>query len=92
MGGHSSWWSGRAHINSGFRADCHMRISVPGLPLIAASTPSAKRIPPSEAVHRLADFLAKGNVTVITGAGVSVDSGIRAYRGPDGRYMNPNYR
>ena len=79
-------------LHSGFRADCHMRISVPGLPHTAASSPSAKRIPPVEAVHRLAEFLAKGNVTVITGAGVSVDSGIRAYRGPDGRYMNPNYR
>ena len=27
----------------------------------------------------------------MTGAGISVDSGIRAYRGPSGRYLNPNY-
>lgn len=28
---------------------------------------------------------------LITGAGVSVDSGIRAYRGKEGHYSNPNY-
>ncbi|EKD00749.1 hypothetical protein A1Q2_04941 [Trichosporon asahii var. asahii CBS 8904] len=28
---------------------------------------------------------------IVTGAGVSVDSGIRAYRGKEGAYMNPNY-
>ena len=34
----------------------------------------------------------KGGTLVLTGAGVSVDSGIRAYRGRNGRYMNPNYK
>jgi hypothetical protein len=29
---------------------------------------------------------------VLTGAGVSVDSGVKAYRGKDGRYMNPDYK
>jgi hypothetical protein len=29
---------------------------------------------------------------LITGAGVSVDSGIRAYRGKEGHYSNPNYK
>jgi len=29
---------------------------------------------------------------LITGAGVSVDSGVRAYRGHNGRYLNPNYK
>lgn len=29
---------------------------------------------------------------IVTGAGVSVDSGIRAYRGKEGAYMNPNYQ
>lgn len=69
-----------------------MRISVPNLPLSPFTT--AKRIlsSTSEAISRLVDFIIKGNVTVLTGAGVSVDSGIRAYRGHDGRYMNPNYR
>lgn len=32
---------------------------------------------------RLAEFLAKGPVTVLTGAGVSTDSGIPDYRGPE---------
>ncbi|KAJ6619877.1 DHS-like NAD/FAD-binding domain-containing protein [Mycena sp. CBHHK59/15] len=54
-----------------------VRISVPTIPL---------------AVERVAEFLVPGNVAVLTGAGVSVDSGIRAYRGHDGRYMNPNYK
>ncbi|KAG5721364.1 NAD-dependent deacetylase [Termitomyces sp. T112] len=72
-----------------------MRISVPGLPqaiLSAVSSANAKAISSSEAVLRLSEFLGKGNVAVLTGAGVSVDSGIRAYRGNDGRYMNPNYK
>ncbi|KAG6861446.1 hypothetical protein C0995_016537 [Termitomyces sp. Mi166 len=70
-----------------------MRVSVPGLPqAILSVVSSAKAISPSEAVLRLAEFLGKGNVAVLTGAGVSVDSGIRAYRGNDGRYMNPNYK
>ena len=70
-----------------------MRVSVPGLPLaILSAKPSALDITPSEAILRLVEFLGNGNVTVLTGAGVSVDSGIRAYRGNDGRYMNPNYK
>ena len=43
-------------------------------------------------MDRVATFLSGGNATIVTGAGVSVDSGIRAYRGKDGRYMNPNYK
>ncbi|PBK99734.1 DHS-like NAD/FAD-binding domain-containing protein [Armillaria gallica] len=66
-----------------------MRVSIPTIPLASRSS-----IPtlPAEAVQRAVEFLAPGNVTLITGAGVSVDSGIRAYRGHDGRYMNPNYK
>ncbi|KAF8906251.1 DHS-like NAD/FAD-binding domain-containing protein [Gymnopilus junonius] len=70
-----------------------MRISVPGIPqaiLNAKPTFSVKSI--SEAINRLTEFIGQGNVTLLTGAGVSVDSGIRAYRGDDGRYMNPNYK
>jgi NAD-dependent deacetylase sirtuin 4 len=66
---------------------------VPGIPQAILNAPpsfSLKAIP--EAIRRLADFIGHGNVTVLTGAGVSVDSGIRAYRGEDGRYMNPNYK
>uniref|UniRef100_A0A8H8CIN6 Deacetylase sirtuin-type domain-containing protein n=1 Tax=Psilocybe cubensis TaxID=181762 RepID=A0A8H8CIN6_PSICU len=70
-----------------------MRVSVPGIPqaiLDAKPIYSVKSI--KEATERLSEFLGIGNVTVLTGAGVSVDSGIRAYRGDDGRYMNPNYK
>ncbi|PPQ67858.1 hypothetical protein CVT25_010297 [Psilocybe cyanescens] len=70
-----------------------MRISVPGIPqavLDAKPIFSVKSV--KEATERLSEFLGFGNVTVLTGAGVSVDSGIRAYRGDDGRYMNPNYK
>jgi len=74
-------------------SDSHMRVSIPGLPkAILSAKSSALDITPAEAIIRLAEFLGSGNVTVLTGAGVSVDSGIRAYRGNDGRYMNPNYK
>lgn len=68
-----------------------MRISIPTIKL----DPLARILPflPREAaVERIADFLSRGNVTILTGAGVSVDSGIRAYRGENGRYLNPNYQ
>ncbi|KAJ7879923.1 DHS-like NAD/FAD-binding domain-containing protein [Mycena olivaceomarginata] len=68
-----------------------MRISVPTIPLLSTRSPAPQRSL-QEAVERVADFLLPGNVTILTGAGVSVDSGIRAYRGNDGRYMNPNYK
>ncbi|KAK0466965.1 DHS-like NAD/FAD-binding domain-containing protein [Desarmillaria tabescens] len=67
-----------------------MRVSIPTIPL--SSTPTAFPVSAAEAVQRVVEFLAPGNVALITGAGVSVDSGIRAYRGHDGRYMNPNYK
>ncbi|KZP19374.1 DHS-like NAD/FAD-binding domain-containing protein [Athelia psychrophila] len=70
-----------------------MRISVPTIPLaILSNATTTKVITPFDATNRIATFLGAGNTTVITGAGVSVDSGIRAYRGDDGRYMNPNYK
>jgi hypothetical protein len=70
-----------------------MRFSVPGIPkAILDAKPVCTTIRNAdEAIERLSRFLADGNVAVITGAGVSVDSGIRAYRGKDGRYANPNY-
>ncbi|KDR80691.1 hypothetical protein GALMADRAFT_153142 [Galerina marginata CBS 339.88] len=70
-----------------------MRVSVPGLPqsiLNAKPILSVKSF--REATERLTEFIGLGNVAILTGAGVSVDSGIRAYRGEDGRYMNPNYK
>ncbi|KAH7890861.1 DHS-like NAD/FAD-binding domain-containing protein [Phlebopus sp. FC_14] len=68
-----------------------MRVSVPTIPHVVTAK-SASTISPAAAVERIANFLASGNVTLLTGAGVSVDSGIKAYRGKDGRYMNPNYK
>ncbi|OJA20447.1 hypothetical protein AZE42_06075 [Rhizopogon vesiculosus] len=70
-----------------------MRVSIPTIPhTITTSGIQRRTISPAAAVERIADFLAPGNVTLLTGAGVSVASGIRAYRGKDGRYMNPNYQ
>ncbi|KAK2463553.1 hypothetical protein APHAL10511_004304 [Amanita phalloides] len=65
-----------------------MRVSVPSLPHAILTANSSTQ----EAIHHLSNFIRHGNLTVITGAGVSVDSGIRAYRGHDGRYMYPNYK
>lgn len=71
------------------RTPSEMRVSVPTIPRVTARS---NPVSPAAAIERIASFLASGNVTLLTGAGVSVDSGIRAYRGKDGRYMNPNYR
>ncbi|KAF8321258.1 DHS-like NAD/FAD-binding domain-containing protein [Clavulina sp. PMI_390] len=67
-----------------------MRISIPTITLdpLARSVPV---LPLEAAIERVAEFLSAGSVSVLTGAGVSVDSGIRAYRGKNGRYLNPNY-
>ena len=73
--------------------DYPMRISVPTIPqAVLSSATAAKTISPVAAAERIASFLAPGNVATITGAGVSVESGIRAYRGSKGRYLNPNYK
>lgn len=70
-----------------------MRVSIPTIPqFLLERVPSRPPISATAAIERVADFIRPGNVTVLTGAGVSVDSGIRAYRGKDGRYMNPNYK
>lgn len=71
-----------------------MRISVPTIPhaVLSPSSTATKPIAPAEAIDKIATFLASGNVALITGAGASVDSGIRAYRGQNGRYLNPNYK
>ncbi|KAK7025205.1 NAD-dependent deacetylase [Favolaschia claudopus] len=68
-----------------------MRISVPTIPFLS-SRPPLPQSSLQEAVDRVAKFLFPGNIAVLTGAGVSVDSGIRAYRGSQGRYLNPNYQ
>lgn len=57
-----------------------MRITPPH-PILSPFPSSTASSSPSSAVKRIAAFLRPGNVAVLTGAGVSVDSGIRAYRG-----------
>ena len=66
-----------------------MRLSVPTIPL---SSTHGHILSPAEAIECVVAFLKPGNVTALTGAGVSVDSGIKAYRGEDGRYLNANYK
>ena len=69
-----------------------MRVSVPHLPASLLGRAPVPFVPKDVAVERITSFLKPGNVAVLTGAGISVDSGIKAYRGKDGRYMNPDYR
>jgi hypothetical protein len=72
-----------------------MRLSVPNIPasiLSKAALRKPQNVSSSEAVQRIASFLTSGHAAVLTGAGVSVDSGVKAYRGKDGRYMNPDYK
>jgi NAD+-dependent protein deacetylase sirtuin 4 len=72
-----------------------MKVSVPHIPkaVLEAAVVSPGTLGSLEAaIRQVADFIRPGNLTVLTGAGVSVDSGIRAYRGHNGSYMNPNYR
>ena len=71
-----------------------MRVSVPTIPdaVLRSANSQSRRISPALAVERISAFLSNGKTAVITGAGVSVDSGIRAYRGEHGRYLNPNYK
>lgn len=72
-----------------------VRISIPNLPIRPAGPPNAlTRLPLADQAKHLGEFLAegRGQTLVITGAGVSVDSGIRAYRGKEGSYSNPNYQ
>lgn len=73
----------------------HMRLSVPNIPPSILAKSALCNVPsvlPAEAVQRIASFLSSGKAAILTGAGVSVDSGVKAYRGKDGRYMNPDYK
>ncbi|WVR09647.1 hypothetical protein IAU60_006720 [Kwoniella sp. DSM 27419] len=72
-----------------------VRISIPTLPPAPLVPPSGLSVLPTPlAAAHLAAFLdrGKGKTVMLTGAGVSVDSGIRAYRGKEGTYSNPNYK
>lgn len=73
----------------------YMRLSVPNIPPSILANAALRDVPsvlPAEAVQRIASFLSSGTAAILTGAGVSVDSGVKAYRGKDGRYMNPDYK
>ena len=67
--------------------------SVPNVVELATKGPMTRTMRTEEAVERLTLFMQSGNVAVLTGAGVSVDSGIQAYRGRDGMYgKNPQFK
>ncbi|GAA5962940.1 hypothetical protein JCM8115_007053 [Rhodotorula mucilaginosa] len=67
-------------------------IRVPGL--VEGLHPPAPFLSLAESVKLLVASLKqhKGSTTLLTGAGVSVDSGIRAYRGKDGTYTIRKHR
>jgi len=68
-----------------------MRISIPNITSNGTYTP--KLLPTTEIIQRLVDFLGGSTwAAVLTGADVSVDSRIRAYRGDHGLHINPNYK
>jgi len=53
--------------------------------ILADVTLAVNGAPVGEDLSRLAELVAGGNVVVLTGAGLSTESGIPDYRGPDGR-------
>lgn len=68
-----------------------MRISIPSLPKHGHLAPTVRDV--SEAVDKVGELLSGNrNVLAITGAGVSVASGLSSYRGENGLYMNESYR
>ncbi len=70
-----------------------MRISIPSIP--EQATRSTIEYSLETATNIVADFLstAKGKALIMTGAGVSVDSGIAPYRGENGHYtVHKTYR
>jgi NAD-dependent SIR2 family protein deacetylase len=48
------------------------------------STPAPPTVAPVEGFDAVTELLARGNVLALTGAGISTESGIPDYRGPDG--------
>ncbi|ORY87400.1 DHS-like NAD/FAD-binding domain-containing protein [Leucosporidium creatinivorum] len=75
----------------------HGRIRIPGL--TPNAHPPAAYLSLQDSISTVTDFLREGaapgggGTVCLTGAGVSVDSGIRAYRGKDGSYtINKKHR
>ncbi|GAA5948468.1 hypothetical protein JCM3765_004893 [Sporobolomyces pararoseus] len=69
------------------------KIRVPGL--VSGAFPPAPQLSLSESIDQVTRFLSEepgGKTCILTGAGVSVDSGIRAYRGPEGTYTIRKHR
>jgi len=68
------------------------KIRVPGL--VEGAFPPAPHLSLPDSIQLVTQFLkkGKGKTTIMTGAGVSVDSGIRAYRGPEGTYTIRKHR
>ncbi len=64
-----------------------MRISIPSIPHNQNARPTIEYTI-QQAAEMVAEFLQKGNKKnlIMTGAGVSVDSGIAPYRGKNGHY------
>ncbi|WFD32193.1 hypothetical protein MSPP1_003236 [Malassezia sp. CBS 17886] len=68
-----------------------MRVSIPSLPRGPGVPPTVHSV--AAAVDCVAGLLrSHRRPLVITGAGVSVESGISSYRGADGLYVNSGYR
>jgi hypothetical protein len=73
---------------------------IPYLATPATASPLLRSVPesvgksPEQAALALEEFLSKGRATtVLSGAGISVDSNIPDYRGPSGTYtLNNGYR
>jgi NAD-dependent deacetylase sirtuin 4 len=64
-----------------------MPLSVPDIPSTIIFAAALRNVPAvSEAVQRkrIASFLSSGHAAVLTGGGVSVDSGVKAYSGKTG--------
>ncbi|GAA6005928.1 hypothetical protein JCM11491_004063 [Sporobolomyces phaffii] len=67
------------------------KIRVPGL--VEGAFPPAPDLSLADSIRLVADFVRQpGKTCILTGAGVSVDSGIRAYRGPEGTYTIRKHR
>lgn len=62
-----------------------MRVSIPSLPAGPHAPPTVHSV--ERAVQLIEQLLARNaRPLVLTGAGVSVDSGIKSYRGENGMY------
>lgn len=67
-----------------------MRVSIPSLPSGPHLPPTVRSV--EQAVEKIEQLLTRNaRPLVITGAGVSVDSGIKSYRGENGMYCTSHF-